>query len=135
MTVQQNQSSTNLVLTSGTASEKKTNIMQVSQQKPKQNTKHTSGQKKETRNEKRRRWAKQNKPAPRPIVQQKPSRKYTSVCCGAPAIKPKAGEKQVAKDPESGKMKSEPKGLGHWRCNLCKKPCKVTVGKPKEANV
>jgi hypothetical protein len=36
----------------------------------------------------------------------------------------------MAKDAESGKMKSAPKGLGKWHCTGCRKNCKVTVGKP-----
>jgi hypothetical protein len=59
-----------------------------------------------------------------------PAREYISACCNAPAHKPKAGQKEVAKDAETGKMKSGSKGLGHWRCG-CGKACKVTVGKPE----
>jgi hypothetical protein len=46
-----------------------------------------------------------------------------------------AGQKETARDPESGKTKTQPKGLGKWRCSGCKKLTKVTVGKfaPREA--
>ena len=46
-----------------------------------------------------------------------------------------AGQKETARDPESGKTKTQPKGLGHWTCSGCKKLTKVTVGKfaPREA--
>jgi hypothetical protein len=45
-----------------------------------------------------------------------------------------AGQKETARDPESGKTKTQPKGLGKWRCSGCKKLTKVTVGKsvPRE---
>jgi hypothetical protein len=41
----------------------------------------------------------------------------------------------MAQDADSGKTKSEPKGLGKWRCSQCNKRCSVTVGKPQEATV
>jgi hypothetical protein len=56
---------------------------------------------------------------------------YTSVCCSAPAQKPRAGAVDAVKDPETGKTKDKPKGLGHWHCSGCHKACKVTVGKPE----
>jgi hypothetical protein len=84
----------------------------------------------ESRNAKRARWAKRSKPVAKPVVQRSPEREYTSVCCSAPARKPRAGAKEAGKDPETGKIKDQVKGLGHWRCSLCSKNCKVTVGKP-----
>jgi len=36
----------------------------------------------------------------------------------------------AVKDPETGKTKDKPKGLGKWRCSACSKVCKVTVHKP-----
>jgi hypothetical protein len=38
----------------------------------------------------------------------------------------------MSKDPETGKMVKSPKGLGKWKCTVCKKTCKVTVGKKEE---
>jgi tRNA(Ile2) C34 agmatinyltransferase TiaS len=35
----------------------------------------------------------------------------------------------MAKDAETGKSKSQSKGLGHWRCSACGKATKVTVSK------
>lgn len=53
------------------------------------------------------------------------------VCHGEVARKPKAGQKEVAKDPESGKMKDTTKGLGHWRCSVTNKGAKVTPRTPE----
>ena len=86
-----------------------------------------------TRDEKRKRWAKKSKPVARPVavkVFRGPTNEYISACCSAPAQKPRAGMKETAKDPESGKMKEKPKGLGKWRCSQCKKVAKVTPRKP-----
>ena len=47
-----------------------------------------------------------------------------------PAVKPKAGRKETSQDPESKKTKEVTKGLGHWRCSQCSKPCKVKVQMP-----
>ena len=91
-----------------------------SAQKPQQN-----------REQKRKNWAKRSKPVAKPVALALPAREYISACCNAPAHKPKAGQKEVAKDAETGKMKSGSKGLGHWRCGACGKACKVTVGKPE----
>jgi hypothetical protein len=52
------------------------------------------------------------------------------VCCSLLASKPTAGQKEMAKDAETGKMKDQVKGLGHWRCSGCRKACKVTPQKP-----
>jgi len=90
-----------------------------SAQKPQQN-----------REQKRKNWAKRSKPVAKPSVRVAPAKVYTSACCQAPATKPKAGQKEVAKDAETGKMKSGSKGLGKWRCSACSKVCKVTVHKP-----
>ena len=84
----------------------------------------------QSREQKRKNWAKRSKPVAKPVALALPAREYVSVCCNAPAHKPKAGQKEVAKDPESGKMKSGSKGLGKWRCSACSKVCKVTVHKP-----
>lgn len=85
----------------------------------------------QSREQKRKNWAKRSKPVAKPSVRVAPAKVYTSACCQAPATKPKAGQKEVAKDAETGKMKSGSKGLGHWRCGACGKACKVTVGKPE----
>jgi hypothetical protein len=87
--------------------------------------------KKESRNAKRRRWAKNNRPKVAPKVISAPTLEYVSACCSVPARKPKAGQKEVAKDPETGKIVNQPKGLGHWTCTGCNKKCKVTPGKPQ----
>ena len=84
-----------------------------------------------TRNEKRARWAKKSKPVARPVaVKRGPVREYVSVCCSAPATKPPCGTKTPTKDPDSGKMKDKASGLGHFRCNQCKKACKVKPQAP-----
>ena len=93
-------------------------------------TKTFSGKNASSRNEKRARWAKQNKPKAKPVVQNIPTREYISVCCKVQARKPAAGQKEMTRDPDSGKSKSVPKGLGHWRCGGCGKSCKVTVQAP-----
>ena len=85
----------------------------------------------ESRNAKRARWAKKSKPVAKPVVKRGPEKEYISVCCSSVANKPKAGAKEVAKDPETGKMKDKSKGLGHWRCGQCGKPTKVTPRKPE----
>jgi len=84
----------------------------------------------ETRNSKRARWAKKAKPVAKPVVVRGPVHEYISACCSAPSRKPRAGMKETVKDPESGKMKDKPKGLGHWRCTACGKVAKVTPCKP-----
>lgn len=85
----------------------------------------------QSRNAKRARWAKQNKPKQKPVVRRGPEKEYISACCSVPARKPRAGDKEAAKDPESGRMKDKVKGLGHWHCGQCGKPCKVTPRKPE----
>ena len=87
----------------------------------------------QTREEKRKRWAKKNRPvAKKPAAAPRgPVNEYISACCSVPARKPKAGAKEVQKDPESGKMKEKSKGLGHWRCGQCGKSTKVTPRKPE----
>ena len=85
----------------------------------------------QSREQKRKNWAKRSKPVAKPSVRVAPAKVYTSACCQAPATKPKAGQKEVAKDAETGKMKSGSKGLGKWRCSQCGKTCKVSVGKPE----
>jgi hypothetical protein len=84
----------------------------------------------ETRNAKRARWAKKAKPVAKSSVQRVPVKEYISACCSLPAVKPRAGTKEVAKDPESGKMKDKSKGLGHWRCSGCRKIAKVRPQSP-----
>jgi hypothetical protein len=89
-----------------------------------------------SREDKRKAWAKKARPVAKPSVRVAPSKAYTSVCCSAPATKPAAGQKTAVRNPETGKTKSEPKGLGHWRCSACGKATKVTVSKAeKEAPV
>ena len=85
----------------------------------------------ETRNEKRARWAKKAKPVAKPVLQRGPVHEYISACCSAPSRKPRAGMKESVKDPETGKTKDKPKGLGHWTCPVCHKKCKVTPRKPQ----
>ena len=82
----------------------------------------------ETRNAKRARWAKKSKPVAKPSVRRGPVKSYTSVCCSLPASKPRAGQKEMAKDAETGKTKEVAKGLGKWRCSGCRKVCKVRPG-------
>ena len=83
----------------------------------------------QSRNEKRARWAKRSRPVARPVaVKRGPVKSYTSVCCSLPASKPTAGQKETAKDAETGKMKDKTKGLGHWRCSGCRKVCRVSPG-------
>ena len=89
----------------------------------------------QSREQKRKNWAKRSKPVAKPVALALPAREYVSVCCNAPAHKPKAGQKEVAKDPESGKMKSGSKGLGHWRCGQCGKTCIVSCKKKEIENV
>jgi len=47
-----------------------------------------------------------------------------------PATKPKAGRKETTQDPENKKPREVVKGLGHWHCIVCNKPCKVKVQMP-----
>src|ERR1017187_3352169 len=84
-----------------------------------------------SRNQKRARWAKKAKPVAKPVLQRGPVHEYISACCSAPSRKPRAGMKETVKDPESGKTKDKPKGLGHWRCTACGKVAKVTPRKPE----
>ena len=115
-------------------------VPQKSNQKPKQHskkesrpfTKNTSAGKPSSRDEKRKRWAKRSKPQQKSVAYRKgPEKEYISACCSVPARKPPAGQKESMKDPETGKTKDKPKGLGHWRCGACGKSCKVTPRKPE----
>ena len=91
------------------------------QQKPKQ-----------SRDEKRKNWAKKSKPVAKPIAPRRENAyEYISACCSVPARKPRAGMKESVKDPETGKTKDKPKGLGKWRCTACGKIAKVTPRKPE----
>jgi hypothetical protein len=60
---------------------------------------------------------------------------YISKCCNVPARKPLAGAKEIIKDADTGKFIDKPKGLGHWRCQGCGKPCKVIPRKPQPKTV
>ena len=57
-----------------------------------------------------------------------PAKQYISACCSLLALKPECGRKEMKQDSESKKLKSVPKGLGHWRCSGCGKSCKVKPG-------
>ena len=84
-----------------------------------------------TREEKRKRWAKKAVPKQKPVaIRRENAFEYISACCSAPARKPKAGMKEAVRDPETGKTKDKPKGLGHWRCGACGKVAKVSPRKP-----
>ena len=85
----------------------------------------------QSRNEKRARWAKRSRPVAKPTVRTGPTFEYISACCSLPASKPRCGAKTPTKDPETGKMKDQVKGLGHFRCSGCRKVCKVTPQKPQ----
>jgi len=98
-------------------------------------TKNSSGKNASSRDEKRKRWAKNNKPKAKPVTPKPNAKEYISACCNVPARKPAAGQKTAVRNPETGKTKSEPKGLGKWRCGQCGKTCKVSAQKsaPREA--
>ena len=64
------------------------------------------------------------------VAPRAPGKEYSSLCCSMPAVKPRAGRKETAQDPESKKTKEVTKGLGHWRCGTCGKPCKVKMQMP-----
>jgi hypothetical protein len=67
----------------------------------------------------------------KPVVAPRgPVKEYVSLCCSMPATKPKAGRKETAQDPENKKPREVVKGLGHWHCIVCNKPCKVKVQMP-----
>lgn len=90
----------------------------------------------QSRNEKRARWAKKNKPtAKRPAAPRGPVKEYLCDCHGEPARKPRAGTKVAVQDPESKKMKDKFLGLGKWRCATTGKRCKVTPQAPKPKEV
>jgi hypothetical protein len=85
----------------------------------------------QSRSAKRARWAKRSKPVAKPVVRTGPVFEYISACCSLPASKPRCGAKTPTKDPETGRMKDQTKGLGHFRCSGCRKVCKVTPQKPQ----
>jgi len=89
----------------------------------------------QSREQKRKNWAKRSKPVAKPSVRVAPAKVYTSACCQAPATKPKAGAQEMQRDPESGKSKSQSKGLGKWRCSQCGKTCIVSCKKKEIENV
>jgi len=62
----------------------------------------------------------------KPVAVKSPTRAYTSVCCSAPAQKPRCGKVESMQDAETKRLKEVSKGLGKWRCSACNKPCKVT---------
>ena len=101
-----------------------------SQGRPNGNTRPTSGNG-QSRNAKRARWAKKSKPVAKPVVRRENTYEYISACCTLPARKPRAGEKEMQKNAETGKFKEQPKGLGHWRCSGCGKAAKVSPRKPQ----
>ena len=59
---------------------------------------------------------------------------YVSSCCSLPARKPIAAVKVFTLNPDSGKSKETPKGLGKWRCTGCNKRCIVTRTKTEVKN-
>lgn len=65
-----------------------------------------------------------------------PVKEYTSKCCNAPAKKPRTGTSTGVRSEGSGKkVTTDPtqvRGLGGWRCEGCKKTCKVTARKPSQ---
>ena len=65
------------------------------------------------------------------MQQRGPVREYITACCSAPGKKPRAFQKEIGKDPETGKMKDLVKGLGKWRCSACGKIAKVTPRAPQ----
>lgn len=94
------------------------------------------GGRKQSRDEKRRRWAKKHKVAPKVVAKlREPVKEYISACCNLRASKPRAGEKVITRDPETGKPKETRLGLGHWRCSGCSKSTKVSPRKPKVEEV
>ena len=103
---------------------------QYSQGKSGSNTRPISGNG-QSRNAKRARWAKKSKPVAKPIARRENTYEYISACCSLPARKPRAGEKEMQKNAETGKFKEQPKGLGHWRCTGCGKVAKVSPRKPQ----
>ncbi len=84
----------------------------------------------QSRNAKRARWAKKSRPVAKPSIQRGPEFEYLCTCHNEAARKPRAGQKDVVKDPESGKLKDKPKGLGKWRCAVTNKIAKVSPRKP-----
>lgn len=85
----------------------------------------------QSRNEKRARWAKKNRPVVKPVVKRGPVKEYLCDCHGEAARKPRAGTKVAVQDPETKKMKDKFLGLGKWRCATTGKRCKVTPQAPK----
>ena len=67
------------------------------------------------------------------MQQRGPVREYITACCSAPGKKPRAFQKEIGKDPETGKMKDLVKGLGKWRCSACGKIAKVSPRAPQAA--
>ena len=124
-------------------SEKKPNKEQSvpSQRKTEQHTKDISGTpnpgKKQSRNEKRKRWAKKNgaKAKPQSVRSAPPIFEYVSTCCSLLARKPRAGQKEMVKDAETGRTEIQTKGLGHWRCSGCGKSTTVSRRKPQSSEV
>jgi hypothetical protein len=130
-----NQKSASSTSGSQNPSTSKQNSKSNSQSRKPFNTSHTSGGKKESRDAKRKRWAKRAKPVAKPVALRLPVNEYISVCCNAPSRKPVAGQRESVKDPDSGKMKSQAKGLGKWRCTGCGKVAKVRPQKPAPKQV
>jgi hypothetical protein len=80
----------------------------------------------QTRNEKRARWAKKNRPVAKPVVSRGPAKEYLCECHKEPARKPRAGTKVATQDPETKKVKDTAQGLGKWHCATTGKITKVT---------
>lgn len=79
-----------------------------------------SGKKRKNRKKKGKSFSKPSLP---------PVKAYISKCCGTSTKKPRVGSALKAKRNDDNEQTdfTQVNGLGHWRCDNCKKPCKVTV--------
>lgn len=69
-----------------------------------------------------------NKRSAKPIKVKDAVFTYTSTCCGEAATKPPCvTDKELRRE-----GKSSESSLGHWRCAVCKKACKVSRSRRKD---
>jgi hypothetical protein len=98
--------------------------------KTKSFTQGTSQGPKQSRDQKRKNWAKKNVPKAKPVAPPKPNvKEYLCECHSEPARKLRAGQQEMHKDAETGKIKSVPRGLGKWKCSVTGRSTKVTPRK------
>ena len=117
-------------LSSGMNQSPKPPTQGFSNQKADSGHRNFKGKSKHKQRRKGQRTQKQSQKRTTSVPRRGPVFLYVSSCCSLPARKPIAAVKVFTLNPDSGKSKETPKGLGHWKCSGCGKSCKVTRTRP-----